>query len=195
MWRRIPAPATRAVQAYPSDDTDSHAHSPRRKYTRVNANPPLSSTENLHSTVNSRSVRPSQSTSSYQSGNTRAASGSTSTGTLETINDSNVYFEWLNGMGTGMTDSFQLVEHDLFAPGQHGSRLPSGGVPPFMPLGNGMGPYLDQSLGLQSFRNEVGREQFECLRSTAQVSDVEADYCQETQGMDGEARLVDHHGP
>ncbi|KAL7809715.1 hypothetical protein V8C26DRAFT_263259 [Trichoderma gracile] len=181
MWRRIPAPATRAVQAYPSDDTDSHAHSPRRKYTRTNANPPSSLTENL--AMNSRSVRPSQRTSTFQGGNARAASGSTSTGTLETINDSNVYFEWLNGMGTGPTDSYQLVEHDLFAPGQHGRRLPSAGVPPFMPMGNSMGPYLDQNLGLQTFRNEVGRDHFDYFRSTAQVSDVEAVCSEETQDL------------
>ncbi|KAL6886369.1 hypothetical protein HDV57DRAFT_388057 [Trichoderma longibrachiatum] len=179
MWRRIPAPATRAVQAYPSDDTDSHAHSPRRKYTRISANPPLSSTSgNLQGTTNTRGVRTGQRMSDYQSGNTRAASGSTSTGTLETISDSNAYFEWLNGMGTGVNDSYQLVEHDLFAPGQNGRRPPSG-VPPFIPLGN----YLDQSLALHNFRNEGGRDQFEYLRPTAEVPDVEALCSQETQDL------------
>ncbi|KAL6872955.1 hypothetical protein J3F83DRAFT_731554 [Trichoderma novae-zelandiae] len=180
MWRRIPAPATMSVQAYPSDDTDSHAHSPRRKYSRVNANPPASLAENLHGTMNTGNIRPSQRTASFQSGNTRAASGSTSTGTLETINDSNAYFEWLNGMGTGMDDSYRLVEQELFAPGQNARRLPSGGLPPYMPLGNSMGPYLDQSFGLQNFRNEDGRDQFDYLRTTAEVSDVS---CQETQGL------------
>ncbi|PTB66888.1 hypothetical protein BBK36DRAFT_1168406 [Trichoderma citrinoviride] len=183
MWRRIPAPAARAVQAYPSDDIDSHAHSPRRKYTRINANPVSSLTESLRGTMDNRNTRQSQGTSGYQSGSTRAASGSTSTGTLETINDSNAYFEWLNGMGTGVNDTHQLFEHDLFAPGQNGRRLPSGGVPPYMSLGNSMGPYLDQSLGLQNFRNEDGRDQFDYIRSAAEVSDVEAVCGQETQDL------------
>ncbi|UKZ53971.1 hypothetical protein TrVGV298_007775 [Trichoderma virens] len=184
MWRRVPVATSMAVQAYPSDDTDSHAHSPRRKYNRINANLPSSSTGNLQSIMANRPVRLGRRKSGYQSGSSRSTSGSTSTGTLESISDSNAYFEWLNGMGTGMTDIYRFGEQQLFPPmGQNGKKPTNVDLQPIMPMGNGMGPYLDQTFGLQNFRHEADRDHFGYLKPPAEVSDVETSCCQEPQDL------------
>lgn len=191
MWRRIPVAATMAVQAYPSDDTESHAHSPRRKYSRINANLAPSSTENLHSIITNRPMRRGHKKSIYQSDSSRSTSGSTSTGTLETINDSNAYFEWLNGMGIGMPDTYRFGEQELFPPTGQGGRKPTNvDMPPYMPMGSSMGPYLDQRFGLQNFQHEDGRDHFGYLKPPTEVSDTEAGYCEDTQGMGGEKAVI-----
>ncbi|KAL7946150.1 hypothetical protein V8C42DRAFT_322610 [Trichoderma barbatum] len=184
MWRRVPVAASMAVQAYPSDDTDSHAHSPRRKYSRINANLPSSSTENLHSIITNRPLRLGHRKPSYQSGSSRSTSGSTSTGTLESISDSNAYFEWLNGMGIGMADMYRFGEQELFPPtGQNGRKLTNADMQPYMSMDNGLGPSLDQKDGLQHFRHEDERDHFGYLKPPAEVSDVETNYCQDAQGL------------
>ncbi|KAL7911858.1 hypothetical protein GGI35DRAFT_300849 [Trichoderma velutinum] len=184
MWRRVPIVTSRAVQAYPSDDTDSHAHSPRRKYSRITADLPSSTNENLHSAMTNRSTRPGHRKSSYQGGSSRSTSGSTSTGTLESINDSNAYFEWLNGMGTGATDMYRFGEQLLFPPmGQKGRKPANVDLQPYIPMSNGMGPYLDQTFELQNFRHEVDRDQFGYLKPPAEVSDAETSRYQDAQGL------------
>ncbi|KAL6693921.1 hypothetical protein J3F84DRAFT_400412 [Trichoderma pleuroticola] len=184
MWRRVPIVTSMAVQAYPSDDTDSHAHSPRRKYSRITANPPSSSTESFHSAMANRSIRLGHRKSGYQSGSSRSTSGSTSTGTLESINDSSAYFEWLNGMGTGATDMYRFGEQQLFPPtGQKGRKPSNIDLQPYMPISNGMGPYLDQPFGLQNFRHGADRDQFGYLNTPAEVSDIETSRYKDSQGL------------
>ncbi|KAL6816221.1 hypothetical protein V8C40DRAFT_282160 [Trichoderma camerunense] len=184
MWRRVPIATSRAVQAYPSDDTDSHAHSPRRKYSRITSTLPSSSTESFHSAMANRSIRLGHRKSGYQGGSSRSTSGSTSTGTLESINDSNAYFEWLNGMGTGANDMYRFGEQQLFPPTSQKGRKPSNGdLQPYMPIGNGMGPYLDQTFELQNFRHGVGRDQFGYLNPPAEDSDIETGPYKDSQGL------------
>ncbi|KAL7793052.1 hypothetical protein V8C37DRAFT_409743 [Trichoderma ceciliae] len=182
MWRRIPAAASMAVQAYPSDDTESHAHSPRRKHSRINENLPTSSTENLRSSISNRSIRRGHRKSSYQSASSRSTSGGTSTGTLETIDDSDAYFEWLNGMGLGITDMYRFGEQDLFPTmTQNGKKSADIGLQGYIPSSHSMGPYLGQRFGLQNFRNEDERDHFGSL--PAEASNMEARYSQDMQGL------------
>ncbi|KAL7935497.1 hypothetical protein V8C35DRAFT_299625 [Trichoderma chlorosporum] len=184
MWRRVPVATSMAVQAYPSDDTDSHAHSPRRKHSRINANVAFPSTENLQGVMNNRSVRLRHRKSSYQSGSSRSTSGSTSTGTLESINDSNAYFEWLNGMGSGMTDMYRFGEQQLFPPADQSGRRPANvDLEPYMRAGSGMDPYLNQTFGPQKLRSKTDRDQFGYLEPSAGLSDAGTSHYQDAQGL------------
>lgn len=132
-----------------------------------------------------RSIRLGHRKSGYQGGSSRSTSGSTSTGTLESINDSNAYFEWLNGMGTGANDMYRFGEQQLFPPTSQKGRKPSNGdLQPYMPISNGMGPYLDQTFELQNFRHGVGRDQFGYLNPPAEDSDIETGPYKDSQGMD-----------
>ncbi|KAM0258600.1 hypothetical protein ACHAQJ_003771 [Trichoderma viride] len=189
MWRRLPVTTSMAVQAYPSDDTESHAHSPRRKHSRTSANMPTSSTENVHRIITNRSLRNEQRKFNTQSGSSRSTSGSTSTGTMETINDSDAYFEWLNGMGLGMTDMYRFDEQETFpAMAQNGRRSAKIDMQDHISVGHGMAPYLSQRFSLQTFRDEDESDHFGCLKMPTEPLNIETSYGQDTQGMDGKKR-------
>ncbi|KAM0522452.1 hypothetical protein ACHAPE_002042 [Trichoderma viride] len=186
MWRRIPVATSMTVPSYPSDDTESHAHSPRRKHSRNNAGLTKSSTENVHRIIANRPLRHGQRKSSTQSGSSRSTSGSTSTGTMETINDSDAYFEWLNSMGLGMPDIYRLGEQENF-PGirQMGRKSSNVNVQGHMVDKTS---YLGQRFGLQELGDEEERDSFGYLKIPSEALDFETSYSQDMQGTDGDER-------
>lgn len=175
------------VPSYPSDDTESHAHSPRRKHSRTNAaGLTKSSTENVHKIIANRSLRHGQRKTSTQSGSSRSTSGSTSTGTMETINDSDAYFEWLNSMGLGMPDIYRLGEQEIFPEirqiGRKSSNVNAQGHMV------GKTSHLGQRFSLQELGDEEESESFGYLKIPSDALDFEASYGQDMQGRDGEER-------
>ncbi|KAL6904218.1 hypothetical protein GGI43DRAFT_432827 [Trichoderma evansii] len=186
MWRRIPVATSMTVPAYPSDDTESHAHSPRRKHSRTNAGLTKSSTENVHRIITNRPFRNGQRKSSMQSSNSRSTSGSTSTGTMETINDSDAYFEWLNGMGLGMPDMYRLGEQETFPEiGQKGRKPSNVNAQGYMP---GKLSYLGQRFSLQELGDEEERDSFGYLKMPSEALNFETAYSKDLQGADGKKR-------
>ncbi|KAH6608526.1 hypothetical protein Trco_001872 [Trichoderma cornu-damae] len=169
-----------AVQAYPSDDAESHAHSPRRKHSRIDANLPTPSTENLHSAITNRTIRRGYRKSSYQSGGGRSTSGSTSTGTLETIHDSDTYFEWQNGMGMGMADVHRFGEQG-FLPEMSQNGRQSANVD--MQACHNMEPRLDQRPDLKNSRYEDDGDSFEHLGLSTEAPNIGPTYRQDAQGL------------
>lgn len=174
------------VPSYPSDDTDSHAHSPRRKHSRTNAGLTKSSSENVHKIITGRSLRHGQRKTSTQSGSSRSTSGSTSTGTMETINDSDAYFEWLNGMGLGLPDMYRLGEQEDFPEIRQIGRKSSNVSAQGHMLGKTS--YLSQRLGLQELGDKKS-EGFGYLKIPSEAQDFETSYNQDMQGTDGEERV------
>lgn len=185
MWRRIPVAASMTVPAYPSEDTESHAHSPRRKHSRTNAGLTKSSTENVHRIITNRPLRNGQRKSSIQSGSSRSTSGSTSTGTMETINDSDAYFEWLNGMGLGMPDMYRLGEQETFQEiGQNGRKSYSVNAQGHVPGKS----YLGQRFGLQELGGEEESDNFGYLKMPSEALNLDTAYSQNLQDTDGKKR-------
>lgn len=174
------------VPSYLSDDTESHAHSPRRKHSRTNAGLTKSSTENVHKIITNRSLRHGQRKTGTQS-SSRSTSGSTSTGTMETINDSDAYFEWLSGMGLGMPDMYRLGEHEFFPEiRQIGRKSSNVNAPSHMV---GKASYLGQRFGLQELGDEEEGDSFGYLKIPSEALDFETSYSQDMQGTDGEERV------
>lgn len=174
------------VPSYPSDDTESHAHSPRRKHSRNNAGLTKSSTENVHRIIANRPLRHGQRKSSTQSGSSRSTSGSTSTGTMETINDSDAYFEWLNSIGLGMPDIYRLGEQENFPEiRQMGGKSSNINVQGHMVDKTS---YLGQKFGLQELGDEEERESFGYLKIPSEALDFDPSYSQDMQGTDGDER-------
>lgn len=174
------------VPSYPSDDAESHAHSPRRKHSRTNAGLTKSSTENVHRVITNRPLRHGQRKTSMQSGSSRSTSGSTSTGTMETINDSDAYFEWLNGMGLGMPDMYRLGEQETFSEiRQNGRKSSNVYAQGHMP---GKSSYLGQRFGLQELGDEEESDSFGYLKIPSEALNFETSYSQDMQGTDGEER-------
>ncbi|EHK50475.1 hypothetical protein TRIATDRAFT_270238 [Trichoderma atroviride IMI 206040] len=187
MWRRIPVATSMTVPSYPSDDTESHAHSPRRKHSRTNAGLTKSSTENVHKIITNRSLRLGQRKTSMQSGSSRSTSGSTSTGTMETVNDSDAYFDWLNGMGLGMPDMYRLREQENFPDirqiGRKSSNVNAQGHMV------GKTSYSGQRFGLQELGDEEESDSLGYLRIPSEALDFNTSYSQDMQGTDGEERV------
>ncbi|PTB39371.1 hypothetical protein M441DRAFT_70505 [Trichoderma asperellum CBS 433.97] len=186
MWRRIPVATSMMVPVYPSDDTESHAHSPRRKHSRTNAGLTKSSTENVHRIITNRPLRHGQRKSSIQSGSSRSTSGSTSTGTMETVNDSDAYFEWLNGMGLGMLDMYRLGQQEPFPEIGHNEReLSNVHAQGHMP---GKSSYLGQRFDLHELGDEEGSDNVGYLEMPSEALNFETAYSQDMQGTDGKKR-------
>lgn len=86
---------------------------------------------------------------------------------------------------------YRFGEEQLFPPtGQTGRKPANVDLQPYMPISNGMGPYLDQTLELQNFRHGVGRDQFEYLNPPAEISDIETSRYRDSQGMDRSKAVI-----
>lgn len=105
---------------------------------------------------------------------------------METINDSDAYFEWLNSMGLGMPDIYRLGEQEIFPEirqiGRKSSNVNAQG--PMV----GKTSHLGQRFSLQELGDEEESESFGYLKIPSDALDFEASYGQDMQGMDGEER-------
>ncbi|CAM1511990.1 Fc.00g095030.m01.CDS01 [Cosmosporella sp. VM-42] len=102
MWRRAPFTTSMPVPAYPSDDVESHAHSPRRRTSGIqdsSAGYPGPAIQGIMSNTSTGSgtKRPKQ-TSQPNMGGASVYSNP------DPFGDSNAYFDWLDNMGTGVDD-------------------------------------------------------------------------------------------
>jgi hypothetical protein len=110
---------------------------------------------------------------------------------METINDPDAYFEWLNGMGLGLPDMYRFGEQDIFpAMAQNGRKSANVDMQDRMPIGHGMAPYSGQSFNLQNFRDEHESDQFGYLKMPTESLNIETSYGQDPQGIDGEKRVI-----
>ncbi|POR34960.1 Uncharacterized protein TPAR_04843 [Tolypocladium paradoxum] len=97
MWHRAPFVSSMPVPSRPSDDADSHAHSPRRRTGALQSS----------SSGYSQSALPNPSTSTgtrrvtHPVCNTLAYANNASS---DHFGDAHSYFEWLSGIGMGVTD-------------------------------------------------------------------------------------------
>lgn len=80
---------------------------------------------------------------------------------------------------------YRFGEEQLFPPtGQKGRKPATVDMQPYIPISNGMGPYLDQTFELQNFRHGVDRGQFGYLNPPAEDSDIDTGHYKNSQGMD-----------
>lgn len=98
MWRRTPFTTSMPVPTCPSDDAESHAHSPRRR-TGIQAG----------SSGHPMPVMPRQMFNAFADNTRQSAQSSFNAHTLgndgpDPFGDANAYFEWLGGTGIGMND-------------------------------------------------------------------------------------------
>lgn len=99
MWRRAPWASSMPVPSYPSDDPDSHAHSPRRRISGMQGNISGYYMPGIQGVMG----RPS--TSSGMRCVTHPVSGTllpTKTVAADTFGDVNPYYEWLSAIETGV---------------------------------------------------------------------------------------------
>lgn len=85
------------VPSYPSDDSDSHAHSPRRRASALQSS----------SSGYSQSALPNPSTNAGRRRATQPASGTLSyanNASSDPFGEASAYFEWLSGIGMGVAD-------------------------------------------------------------------------------------------
>ena len=99
MWRRAPFTASMPVPSLPSEDVDSHAHSPRRRTGGLSSSGPSA----YHMTMMQGAMN--NTTGRDARHHSQPAGGLLSVGnnnSPDPFSDSNAYFEWLGGMGMGI---------------------------------------------------------------------------------------------
>ncbi|PHH93069.1 hypothetical protein CDD83_1354 [Cordyceps sp. RAO-2017] len=102
MWRRVPHASSMPVPSYPSEDADSHAHSPRRQVNMVQAN------ASNYSTLSSQGAMPQPVAAIAARRATHPACSTLPNGrvvSLDSFDDANAYFEWISGFGTAAVDA------------------------------------------------------------------------------------------
>lgn len=155
MWRRAPFTSTMSVPSYPSDDADSHAHSPRRR---------SSGLQHMASAYPMPAIQGAMGNPATNSNARRATHPSC--GILSSLNnnqsdpfgDVNAYFEWLSSMGMGMADANTRDEAQQNPGLSRSARRTSTDIsmPDYVSLNSGGQAAVppEQSVSLSSFRQD-----------------------------------------
>lgn len=134
MWRRAPFASSMPVPSYPSEDPDSHAHSPRRRTDAMPGNASGYPVPSLHG------VMGKPLTSSGIRRVTHPAFGAASRAKVvatDPFGDANLYFEWLNGIGMGVNDAGR-ADNQGNPPQRMARRMSTDiSMPDFTPLDSG----------------------------------------------------------
>ncbi|KAM4054298.1 NADH dehydrogenase (ubiquinone)-like protein [Hirsutella rhossiliensis] len=153
MWRRAPFASSMPVPSYPSDDPDSHAHSPRRLTDAVQGN------ASGYPIPGIQGVMGKPSTSSGMRRVTHPAFGTLSQAksiVADPFGDANSYFEWLSGIGMGVNDANRVENQGN--PQQRMMRRASTDIsmPDYTPLESGdqLAPSADRAPFMPSMRQE-----------------------------------------
>ncbi|KND90082.1 hypothetical protein TOPH_05293 [Tolypocladium ophioglossoides CBS 100239] len=97
MWHRAPFVSSMPVPSYPSDDADSHAHSPRRRTGVLQS----SSSGYSQGALPNPSTNAGTRRATHPVCSTLAYANTASSGPF---GEANNYFEWLSGIGMGVAD-------------------------------------------------------------------------------------------